>query len=1149
MKMLRAILAGLFLLLIGMGALLLLIQADANLFRQPVMALAAWQLGRPVVIDGDLAIRAGRTLYVSVAGIRLPDTGATGRPDILAVRRAAIEIDIPSLFRRPIVVERVEIEGASLIVERPGEKVETAGGDDGGFRWPESLPVVFSEIMITDSRVAVSTPQLARPVDLRLTRLTQTHATSGILRIDGEGQVNEIPLRIEGSAGPFESLLSARDFSVAARLAAGDLSIALETRIDSLAKPSGSTVSVSLRAPDTDYLRTHLGVQDLGAGPVELDGEVTPDSDGPGLRGSLKGSIGQFVLDASGELDDPGAMTRASLDIDLSGPDLRFAGALAGIDNLPSEPFRLRSSLARDNDRLLIDHAKLSVADSDFSVQGSVGKLGSMANVDVTFAFQGPDAARVRAWLGLPAQVRGGFNVSGEFRSGDHGRQSVDITAATNLVNLQISGKLGAFPDYYGTHVHITASGDNLAKLGEARGIRRLPARGFTASGDVEWTSRGVDLSAAELQTGPDRLALDGRIGKDPLGVGTDFRFEISGSSLAGLAGSIGFSGIDGLPSAPYSLQGRLRREKTASRLDDLSGTLAQARVSASGRIGDTPARDTALKFSIDGPQLREFAGLLPGYTLPDGAFSVDGNAELQEQALILRDVRLAAAGAEAAADARLALPLPTSTGRFDIQARGPELSRFLAQIGKTAMPRGAFDVAVRGTVADGRWTFEQARLNTGLGRASGTGTLDFAPDFSATTLRLDVQADSLADIGRLADISLPQQPFRISAEFSGTPTALVARNASGRLGEADFSGQLSVDLADRPTVDLQLKTSMLDSHLYMGDKVKPGKATAARGAVRSARVIPNMSLSLDWLRKFDGSLALEADSARMGNLALGNTSLRSTLRNGDLRVEAFEAQALPDGRLTVSGSLMQRDGIASLQLTASGTHVSLSLPNETPEQHKARPRGDIELELAGQGTTLRELAATLDGHLTLMSGPGEVPGVDTGRYFGSLWRQLAGLVSPGLKELPTTKVACLAAFVRARDGVLETVPALVLQTDRINMIARGTVRLASEEINALLRITTRDRLDINIAEIVNPNIRLVGTLASPAPRVDSKSTILTGGAAVATGGLSIVALNVWDRVFKADDPCAEMAKEAKALESGESPKRRSLLPKLLRRR
>ncbi|MDP2324791.1 MAG: hypothetical protein Q8N51_12270, partial [Gammaproteobacteria bacterium] len=401
MKILRATLAGLFLLLIGIAALLLLMRADANLLKQPVITLATWQLGRPIVIDGDLAIRAGKTLHVSAAGVRIPD--------MLAIRRVVIEVDTWSLLKRPIVVRGVEIEGADLQLEQSATDADAAGDDGRDFEWPESLPVLFSEVVITDSRVLVTTPRLARPVDLRLTRLTQTHVASGILRIDGEGQLNEIPLRIDGSAGPFENLLSARDFAIAFNVVAGEVVIGVETRIDSLANPTGSAVRVKLRAPDTEYLRANLGLRDLGPGPVELDGEAGPDPGGEVLRGSLHGRIGQFAVEASGELADPATMKKASLKFDLSGPDLEFACAVSGIDHLPSEPFRLTSSLTREKDRLRIDDATLFVAGSDFSVRGTVEKTSSMEGIDMTFAFQGPDVARVRAWLGLPTQASGSF--------------------------------------------------------------------------------------------------------------------------------------------------------------------------------------------------------------------------------------------------------------------------------------------------------------------------------------------------------------------------------------------------------------------------------------------------------------------------------------------------------------------------------------------------------------------------------------------------------------------------------------------------------------------------------------------------------------------------------------------------------------------
>jgi len=1146
--MIRALLVCLLVLAAGTVAAVLIVYADPNLLRQPITAWASNQLGRSIVIDGELDVQVGRMMSLRATGLRVPDADAARQADMLAIRRLLFEVETRSLLSRPVVVRRVEIEGASLRLEASTAAVDASGERSASFEWPESLPVVFREIVVSESRVFYATPRLSRPVDLRLTRLSQTHADMGLLKIDGDGQLNEIPLRIEGSVGPFEQLLSARDFAVALNVAAGDLVIGMETRIDSLANPVGSTVRLNLHAPDTEYLRANLGLSDLGPGAVELDGEVTPDPGSGGLRGALKGQVGQFAVDASGEVTDPATMKRASLALDLSGPDLEFAGAVAGIGNLPPEPFQLTALLTRDSERLRVDDAKLTIASGEFSVSGSIDELSSMTGVDGTFVFQGADVAGVRAWLGLPAQLRGPYRVSGKLQVDGKGAQSVDVTAATNLVELRLTGQPGAYPDYYDTRVRVEASGASLRELGEAGGISGLPARAFTANGGLEWTPRGVVLDGLQTTLGPDRLNLDGRIGKTPGLAETDVRFAISGENIGSLAGSDGFDVIDGLPPEPYALKGRLRRDKGASRLDDVRGTLAGARVAASGRISDTPASDTQLKVEIDGPELRKFAGLLPGYTLPGGQFSAAGSVALTRQRLQLDGVTVSLAGATATADVQLDLPISNATGRFDVAARGPDLAQVLSRVGANRMPGGPFDLALQGSTAGGRWKFDKAQLGTGVARVVAAGTLDWAPDFSATKLRVDIEGNSLADVGQLADVSLPAQSFAVGADLKGTPTAVIVRDASGRLGKVAFTGELTVDVADRPMIDLRLKTPQLDLRPFMAAPARPSKATAPRGAARDKGLIPDYRLPIGWLGKFDGSVFLQADRARIVNLSLRDASLNATVRDGQLRLESFDAQVPPGGHIAMSGELIRTEGTASLELAASGSGVALSLPDEARAQQQTRPRSDFELELAGQGASLRDLAASLDGRLSLTAGAGELPAVDTGKYFGSLWRQLAGVISPGFNAEPTRKVSCLGAFVSASRGVLKTVPAVVVQTDRTNVIARGMVNLGTEEVDVLLRITQRRNLDITLAEIVNPNVRLTGTLTNLSPQVDTKTTIVGGGAAVATAGLSIVALHVWDRAFKAKNPCAEIEKQAKSLESGEKPKRRSLLPKLLRR-
>ena len=116
-------------------------------------------------------------------------------------------------------------------------------------------------------------------------------------------------------------------------------------------------------------------------------------------------------------------------------------------------------------------------------------------------------------------------------------------------------------------------------------------------------------------------------------------------------------------------------------------------------------------------------------------------------------------------------------------------------------------------------------------------------------------------------------------------------------------------------------------------------------------------------------------------------------------------------------------------------------------------------------------------------------------------------------------------------DGVLRTAPALVMQTARINLVSHGSIDLGSEQISFYLRSTPRrGRVDVTMGEIVTPYLMVTGSLTKPGVTVDPKGALFSGGAAVATGGISILARGVWDRVFQADDPCAAAAAEADRL-------------------
>ena len=51
--------------------------------------------------------------------------------------------------------------------------------------------------------------------------------------------------------------------------------------------------------------------------------------------------------------------------------------------------------------------------------------------------------------------------------------------------------------------------------------------------------------------------------------------------------------------------------------------------------------------------------------------------------------------------------------------------------------------------------------------------------------------------------------------------------------------------------------------------------------------------------------------------------------------------------------------------------------------------------------------------------------------------------------------------------------------------------------------------------------------MAAPRLSVDEKGVLVTGGAAIATGGLSLLARGVWDRMSRSKTPCKDASETA----------------------
>ena len=135
------------------------------------------------------------------------------------------------------------------------------------------------------------------------------------------------------------------------------------------------------------------------------------------------------------------------------------------------------------------------------------------------------------------------------------------------------------------------------------------------------------------------------------------------------------------------------------------------------------------------------------------------------------------------------------------------------------------------------------------------------------------------------------------------------------------------------------------------------------------------------------------------------------------------------------------------------------------------------------------------------------------------------------------TDFECVIVPLSVVDGVTAAVPSVFASTDKIRFVIQGSVDLKTEKIRIGVRSTPRRIVSISAAELINPYLQVVGTLSSPRLAVDETGVLITGGAAVATAGLSLLAKGLWDRLSKSGDACKQMSEQALKELEGRLPK------------
>ncbi len=176
-------------------------------------------------------------------------------------------------------------------------------------------------------------------------------------------------------------------------------------------------------------------------------------------------------------------------------------------------------------------------------------------------------------------------------------------------------------------------------------------------------------------------------------------------------------------------------------------------------------------------------------------------------------------------------------------------------------------------------------------------------------------------------------------------------------------------------------------------------------------------------------------------------------------------------------------------------------------------------------GATRRELASSLDGKLRAYLGSGQLANAGLDLLFSDFLTQLFTSLDPYAETSDYTQLDCAVIAADAVSGKVDVSP-VIYHTKQLTILSQGVVDLNTEKIDLSFNTKMRTGIGISAGMLINPFIKVGGRLTSPAVEMDPAGTIIGGGLAVATLGISMLAKSMTDRFLSSKDPCGDARKE-----------------------
>ncbi|MGI9272289.1 MAG: AsmA-like C-terminal region-containing protein [Woeseiaceae bacterium] len=850
--------------------------------------------------------------------------------------------------------------------------------------------------------------------------------------------------------------------------------------------------------------------------PLWADGRLGPWQnliDGKDVTADLDVTLGQVRLSVDGTIADVLEAEGVAATFSLNGPAIERVADRLGLPPFAAGAFEVDGELKKVNDGNLLRMAG-NLGQIALIANGNVDHLRAPVDMRFDFNISGPDTHYVAELLGIEGAPKVPFLVSGDLdRQG--ARLQLKATRAELGENVvAIEGWTDTGRGASNLDLTINAVGPDFSVFAPFISLTGIPTEQFNIDGRIEKSGTDWRFTNVEAVVGENRVAANGAIES---GQNTEVEFSAAGPDISFLQA---MTGAEGLPEKPFDVMARIKPARDGISIEEASGSIGENQIGVTGIVSTAAGLDgTRLAIEASGPALQHIAPLTGVPFLPDGQFEFSGQVELAVDQVLVSDMSASVGDVQLTASAEVGLR--RNAGAFDVRvaANGPDASA-LAKI-DALQPFSGEPFSLNAHIARGggenELLFEESDFRIGEVELLANGTLSMEPRSNDSDLRFSLSGPDMDQFGQAIGTTIfVARPFDIDGQFTGTPSGFAVRDFTASIGENDINGVFEMDLREKPRLTGTLTSTFLDLSARLEEL--EDDAAETESVSTDGFLFSDEPLDGEQLQAADIEIDLKIDRLRTRVLDVSDFHVGINLLDGALQMDpvAFREEK---GRVEAQIHISPSGGNYVLDAAMNMQDMHLGLLATREQDRNSLPPLSGQLTLRGEGNSLHELMASSDGLLSMRQGKGQILDLGADRIFGDMLLRIIRTLNPLKQEQKYREFDCGIYDVDIVAGVA-TIEDVAIQTATMTVVVAGNVEFENEKIDLVIRAKPREGLGISLGGVANSFLKLGGTLKEPVLQIDPSGSIVAGGAAVATGGLSLLAKGLFDRVSASADIC-----------------------------